>query len=318
VLELAPTISALLGIEQPAAARGHPLVPERDPAVRPVPKGGRCLAIVVARDEEPVVGGVLDGIPAEACGMTLDRLLVDDGSRDRTPEIARGHGAHVISHPSSRGLGAALRTGLEHARDRHYHAAVYLDGDGEYPPAAIPRLLAPVASGRAHYVLGSRFLGGRDGMSWHRNLANRALSALLGTLMGTVISDGQTGQRAFSRQALRHARIRHDYNYAQVLTLSLWGAGIDPAEVPIDYTRRADGRSFVRYPEYLVRVAPAIWREWRSSKKARAASAAASAPDSAYGHTAPLVNSGNASVSGPNGASGLPATSPPSASRTSR
>jgi hypothetical protein len=318
VLELAPTISSLLGIEQPAAARGRPLVPERDRAVRPVPSGERCLAIVVARDEEAGVGGVLAGIPREACGMTVDRLLVDDGSRDRTPEIARAHGTHVLSHPSSRGLGAALRTGLEYARDHDYHAAVYLDGDGEYAPAAIPRLLAPVASGRAHYVLGSRFLGERDGMSWHRSLANRALSALLGTLMDTVISDGQTGQRAFSRHALRHARIRHDYNYAQVLTLSLWGAGIDPAEVPIDYSRRADGRSFVRYPEYLLRVAPALWREWRSSRKTRAASAAASAPESAYGHTAPLVNNGNASVSGPNGASGLPATSPPWPSRTSR
>jgi glycosyltransferase involved in cell wall biosynthesis len=250
--------------------------------------------------------------------MSIDRLLVDDGSRDRTAAIAREHGARVLTHHTSRGLGAALRIGLELARDEGYDAAVYLDGDGEYAPAAIPRLLAPVAGGRAHYVLGSRFLGERDGMSWHRNLANRALSALLGTLMDTVISDGQTGQRAFSRHALGHARIRHDYNYAQVLTLSLWGAGIDPAEVPIDYSRRGDGRSFVRYPEYLVRVAPALWREWRSSKKARAASAAASAPESAYGHTAPLVNNGNASVSGPNGASGLPATSPPSPSRTSR
>src|SRR3954447_25130588 len=318
VLELAPTISALLGIERPAQARGRPLIPERDAAVRPAPRGGRCLAIVVARDEEAVVGRVLDQIPAQACAMTVHRLLVDDGSGDRTAEVAAANGARVISHPGSRGLGAALRTGLEYARDGDYDAAVYIDGDGEYSPRAIPRLLAPVARGRAHYVLGSRFIGERYGMSWHRNLANRALSALLGTLMGTVISDAQTGQRAFSRTALRHARIRHDYNYAQVLTLSLWGAGIEPEEVPVDYRRRTHGRSFVSYPEYLVRVAPALWREWRSSRRARRASAAASAPESAYGHTAPLVNNGKASVSGPNGASGRPATRPPSPTRTSR
>src|SRR3954451_20961578 len=193
VLELAPTISALLGVERPAQARGRPLIPASDPAVQRAPQGGRCLAIVVARDEEAVVGGVLDQIPAQACGMTVHRLLVDDGSGDRTAEVAAANGARVISHPGSRGLGAALRTGLEYARDGDYDAAVYIDGDGEYSPRAIPRLLAPVAGGRAHYVLGSRFIGERHGMSWHRNLANRALSAVLGTLMGTVISDGQTG-----------------------------------------------------------------------------------------------------------------------------
>ena len=62
-------------------------------------------------------------------------------------------------------------------------------------------------------------------MSWHRTLANRATSGLLGLLMETVTSDGQTGYRAFSARALAGARIAHDYNYAQVLTLSLWGAG---------------------------------------------------------------------------------------------
>ena len=106
----------------------------------------------------------------------------------------------MITHAESRGLGAALRTGLEHARDAGYAAAVYLDGDGEYDAAELARVLEPVARGRADYVLGSRFLGAREGMTWHRDLANRATTALLGTLMGTVLTDGQTGYRAFSAQ----------------------------------------------------------------------------------------------------------------------
>jgi glycosyl transferase family 2/type I phosphodiesterase/nucleotide pyrophosphatase len=323
VLELAVTVSRLLGVEAPAAARGRPLVPAIDPGVeaRPparAPAGDRCVAIVVARDEAPVIGSVLEGLPTEACGLPVDRLVVDDGSSDGTPEIACGHAATVISHPARRGLGAALRTGLEHARDAGYGAAVYLDGDGEYDPTELPGVLDPVARGRADYVLGSRFLGDRDGMSWHRTLANRALSALLGTLMGgTVLTDGQTGYRAFSQRALGAARIRHDYNYAQVLTLSLWGAGIEPVEVPIGYRRRTTGRSFVRYPEYLARVAPAVWREWRASRAIRATSAAPIAPASTYGQ-AEAPKKGKASVSGPNGASGRPATSAPSPSRTSR
>ena len=319
VLELARTVSELLGVEAPAASRGRPLVPIADPGVRVrTAPSGRCLALVVARDEEPRVGGVLARIPRHACGMAVDALVVDDGSRDRTAEIARAAGAQVIAHASSRGLGAALRTGLFHAHEAGYEAVVYLDGDGEYDAAELPRVLHPVASGRADYVLGSRFLGDRRGMSWHRALANRATTSLVATLMGGAVhTDGQTGYRAFSRRATAAAEIRHDYNYAQVLTLSLWGAGIEPVEVPISYRRRSAGRSFVRYPEYLVRVTPALWRQWRASKAARAASARPSAPATAYGH-GESSNNGNAAVSGPNGDSGRGVTSPPSPSRTSR
>ncbi|HEY6778397.1 MAG TPA: alkaline phosphatase family protein [Thermoleophilaceae bacterium] len=317
--ELAATIAQLLGVEAPVAARGRPLVPVFDPALEesePAPRR-RCLAIVVARDEDAAVGEVLAGIPGEACGMPVDRLLVDDGSRDATPAIAGAHGARVVCHPSSRGLGAALRTGLELARDDGYDAAVYLDGDGEYAPVDFERLLEPIARRRADYVLGSRFLGRRDGMSWHRTLANRATSALLGTLMETVIGDGQTGYRAFSARALAAARIRHDYNYAQVLTLSLWGAGIDPVEVPIRYRRRTSGRSFVRYPEYFARVAPAIWREWRASRRTKRAIAAAMPAASQYAQPPPGSNNGKSSTSGPNGASGRSVTrSPPARTST--
>jgi Glycosyl transferase family 2/Sulfatase len=318
VCELAATIGELLGVEPPAAARGRPLVPSRDPAVEPAQPAHaqRCLAIVVARNEETAVGDVLAGIPREACGMPVDPLLVDDGSRDATPSIGRRLGARVVSHDSSRGLGAALRTGLELARDEGYCAAVYLDGDGEYTPADFERVFEPVARGRADYVLGSRFLGPREGMSWHRTIANRTASALMGTLTGTVIGDSQTGYRALSARALATARIRHDYNYAQVLTLSLWGAGIEPVEVPISYRRRTDGRSFVRYPEYFARVAPAIWREWRASRRTRRAIAAAIAAASQYAQPPSGSNNGKMSTSGPNGASGRSVTSSPPA-RTS-
>ena len=320
VLELSATIARLLGTPQPEAARGRPLVPVEDPLVERARGGERCLAIVVARDEEPAVGGVLAGIPTAACGLPLDVLLVDDGSRDATPSIGLEHDARVHSVERSRGLGAALRTGLEIARDEGYAAAVYIDGDGEYDPADLERVLEPVARGRADYVLGSRFLGRREGMSWHRTLANRSSSALLGTLLDTVTSDAQTGCRAFSARALAAARIRHDYNYAQVLTISLWGAGIDAVEVPISYRRRASGRSFVRYPEYFARVAPAVWREWRAARASRttsASTATATAPASQNGQPPLGSNSGSRSVSGPNGASGRSVASEPLPQRTS-
>jgi hypothetical protein len=338
VLEVAATVSRLLGVPAPSSARGRPLLPANgsgeggdfwalswiggdiDPLGRTAAEEPRCLAIVVARDEEAAVGDVLGALPSEACGLPVDVLLVDDGSTDATPDIGRTLGARVLSHPHCRGLGAALRSGLEAARDEGYAAAVYIDGDGEYDPADFARVLEPVARGRADYVLGSRFLGPREGMRRHRNLANRLTSAALGFLMETVTSDGQTGYRAFSARALGVARIAHDYNYAQVLTLSLWGHGIEPVEVPVSYRRRTTGRSFVRYPEYLARVAPAVWREWRAARASRTTIATTASPTAAAtqnGHPPPGVNSGSASVSGPNGASGRLAASEPSPQRTS-
>ncbi|HEV2875309.1 MAG TPA: alkaline phosphatase family protein [Thermoleophilaceae bacterium] len=318
VLELAATIAELLGVERPAAARGRPMVPAGDPAVELATPGGRCLAILPACDEEAAIAGVLAALPRHACGMSVDPLVVDDGSRDATAHVAHEHGARVVAHGRSRGLGAAVRTGLELARDERYDAAVYLDADGEYDPADFETVLDPVVRGRADYVTGSRFLGApRTGMTWHRTLANRATSAVLGTLLHTVVSDGQTGYRAFSPLALAAARVRHDYNYAQVLTLSLWGAGIDAVEVPISYRRRTSGRSFVSYPEYLARVAPAVWREWRTSRTTRAANARPIAPASQYPQPPPGPNSGKASSSGPNGASGRSVTNEPPAQRTS-
>ena len=317
VCELAATVSSLLGVEAPAAARGRPMVPELDPCIEQGASAGRALAVVVARDEEPVVGRVLAGLPREACGMPVDVLLVDDGSRDSTAAIAREHGALVVSHAASEGLGAALRTGLAHARDEGYAATVYLDGDGEYDPADFATVLEPVARGRADYVIGSRFLGDRDGMTWHRTLANRLASSLMGTLSGTVSSDAQSGYRAFSARALASARIRHDYNYAQVLTLSLWGARIEPVEVPVSYRRRTSGRSFVRYPEYLARVGPAIWREWRYSRQQKAKTSPAITPATVNGQLSRVWNTGQSEVSGPNGASGRSVTNEPPKNPTS-
>lgn len=226
-------------------------------------------AIIPACDEESTIGIVLDGLPVEVGGVPLRAIVVDDGSRDRTASRARAAGARVISHGSRRGLGAALRTGIEAALAAGCVAAVYLDADGEYAAAEASRLLEPVLRGEVDYVLGSRFLGERLGMARHRAASNRTLSACLNLATGLAVTDWQTGFRAFSPRALTLGRIRHDYNSAQVLTLSLWSHGIEPFELPISYRRRTHGRSFIRHREYLRRVAPAVAAEYKAGLGAR-------------------------------------------------
>ena len=144
-------------------------------------------------------------------------------------------------------------------------AAVYLDADLEYDPAEIPALLAPIEAGEADYVLGSRFLGRREGHARWRSAGNRVFTLALSFAAGRRISDGQMGFRAFSARALNVAEIVHDYNYAQVLTLDLLHKGMRLAEVPVSYRSRARGRSFIN-GHYLWRVPLGMARELLGSQ----------------------------------------------------
>ncbi len=225
----------------------------------------KVLAVVVpAKDEEATIGELLDRLAlVRVPGHELHAILVDDGSTDRTAEVARERGAAVIRHAENKGLGAAVRTGLRAAVEAGASVVAYLDADLEYYPEDIPRLVEPIVAGRVDYVLGSRFLGDVRGMRLHRRLGNYAFTALLALLARYRITDGQTGMRAFSREAAARAEIIHDYNYAQVLTLDLLRKGMRIEEVTVRYRVREHGISFVSW-RYPAKVLPAIWRELRS------------------------------------------------------
>jgi glycosyltransferase involved in cell wall biosynthesis len=226
------------------------------------------IAVVVpAKDEEATIGELLDRIDGvRVSGCELRPIVVDDGSTDRTAEIARERGADVVPHAQNRGVGAAVRTGLRTAVERGADAVAYLDADLEYYPEDIPRLVEPVLAGRANYVLGSRFLDGVRGMKFYRRIGNHAFTLLLVLLTRSRMTHGQTGMRAFSREAAAMAEIIHDYNYAQVLTLDLLRKGCTFEEVPVRYRLREHGKSFISW-RYPARVLPAIWRESRAPER---------------------------------------------------
>ncbi|MBO9610406.1 MAG: flippase-like domain-containing protein [Paenibacillaceae bacterium] len=191
-------------------------------------------------------------------------LVIDDGSRDATAELAWEAGAdRVVSFPRNRGLGAAVREGLAECCRMGADAGLMIDADNEYPPEQIPDVLAPILSGAADYTFGSRFKGRIRGMKLHRRLGNYAFTLLQVLLLRKWISDGQSGMRGFSREAMDRAEINHDYNYAQVLTINLLRQGFRLAEVPIDYQVRTKGQSFIKFRQYVTSVLPAIYREMR-------------------------------------------------------
>jgi uncharacterized membrane protein YbhN (UPF0104 family) len=222
---------------------------------------GPIVMFSPAHNEEETVAAVVTRIPSVIAGRPVVRVVVDDGSTDRTAAHARGAGAEVVSVPANMGLGAAVRVGLRDAVARGAAAVAFCDADGEYAPEELERMIEPILAGRADYVVGSRFHGEIVRMLPHRRIGNAVLTSALAFVARRPLSDGQSGFRALSRAAAAAAEIIHDYNYAQVLTLDLTAKGFRYAEVPISYSWRSTGRSFVRVGRYLRRVIPAVHRE---------------------------------------------------------
>ena len=222
------------------------------------------LLFLPARNEAPRIGAVLARVPPTVRDHPVEVVVVDDGSSDGTGDVARAGGARVI-RTAGLGLGAAVRIGLAAGAEAGAAVVAFCDADGEYDPAELERLAAPILDGDADYVVGSRFGGTIRSMRPHRRAGNRVLTRALALLTKSPITDGQSGYRALSLDAAASAEVSHDFNYAQVLTLELLRRGYRYREVPITYSFRISGESFVHLLPYLRRVVPAVWRELRRS-----------------------------------------------------
>jgi glycosyltransferase involved in cell wall biosynthesis len=223
----------------------------------------KLIVFLPAHNEEKSIANVIRKIPREFHpSVKVEVLIIDDGSRDRTVEIAKNAGAdHIFSFEKNQGLGAAVRKGLELSFKMGADISVMIDADDEYPAEQIPEIVFPILIGESDYVMGSRFLGTINGMKWNRRLGNYCFTFLQSLLIGRWIYDGQSGMRAFSRLVMEHAEIIHDYNYAQVLTLNLVRKGFRMKEIPIRYQVRTTGESFIKFQSYMTSVLPAIIKE---------------------------------------------------------
>ena len=173
--------------------------------------------------------------------LPLDReiLIVDDGSDDGTAAVLTQLGdstVRVLKHPSNRGKGAAIRTGLENATG---DLVLVQDADLEYDPDDWPRLLAPVLKGRARVVYGSRFTGERRNMLFLHWVGNRFLSLVTNMLYNSTLSDMETCYKLFDRRVLDGVRLEADrFDFEPEFTAKVLRKGIRIYEVPISYAGR--------------------------------------------------------------------------------
>lgn len=163
----------------------------------------KILALIPAYNEETTIADVLTHARPFVDGM----IVVDDGSTDRTLQIARAHGATVASHVINRGLGATIGTGFVAAQRLGADMVVTLDADGQHDPMEIKKFIEAIEQG-ADVAIGSRMLTRFEGMPLHRRVAQIIGNIVTFVLFGAWVTDSQSGYRAFTRYALEKIQIK--------------------------------------------------------------------------------------------------------------
>lgn len=196
--------------------------------------------IIAALNEEAAIAGVIEAVPKD---LADEILVVDNGSRDRTAEMAQSAGARVVKEPTP-GYGRAFRAGLR-SISPECEIVVFLDGDGSDCPEMMDRLVRPIMEEQSDFVIGSRTLGHREAgsMNFHQVLAGYMIGFILRVLYG-VRSTDMGPFRAIRRDKLESLGLREEtYGWPLEMQMRAARAHVRTMEVPVDYRRRAGGHS---------------------------------------------------------------------------
>jgi glycosyltransferase involved in cell wall biosynthesis len=221
------------------------------------------IVFVPAWNEEANLPAVLDELHAEL--PDADLLVVDDGSTDRTADVAREHGADVLSFGVNRGLREGIAAGYGAAAERGYAYCGRVDADGQHPAAELHRLLELVRSGDCDVAVGSRFVSG-DGYpayryrpSGPRRFGTALLRRAMRLRLGRRFGDATSGMYAANAMALPILAEPYTSGAPEVEGLiRLAEAGLVVEEVPVDMRERAGGESKLRGSKAITLVLTVI------------------------------------------------------------
>ena len=205
------------------------------------PASFKLTIVIPVYNEELTVRQVLEDLIAQPIPGDYEIIVVDDGSTDRTTEMlqASWHHRHVhVRHESNRGKGAAVRTGISRASGTHL---LVFDADSEYDPADIPKLIAPILSGRAEVVYGVRPRGaGALFPSFINLLGNRLMTAAANVLYGSAITDLHTCLKLLPLPMLNLMQLKEEgFGLDTEISAEMLRRGFRPFEVPVSYVGRS-------------------------------------------------------------------------------
>src|SRR5947207_8376435 len=214
-------------------------------------------------DEEATLPGVLRELPRHVDGFdVVEWLMVDDGSTDRTVEVARAHGVdHVVRLTNNKGLAAAFQAGIDAALKLGADVIVNTDADHQYRAADIPELVAPILAGRADMVVGDRQVKDIEHFSASKKSLQRLGSWVVRRASGTRVPDTTSGFRAYNREAALQVQVvsRFTYTLETVIQAGKMLVAIDHVPIRTNPKMR-ESRLFRSVSSYVRTNAASIFR----------------------------------------------------------
>lgn len=219
--------------------------------------------IIPAYNEENIIGSVLAELPGTINGHTVRAVVVSDGSKDRTTQIARKYDAIVVEHPLNHGQGGSLKTGFQIALRHGADVVVTMDADGQHPADQLPDLVEPIMADEADYVFGSRYLGeNQSDNSLTRESGIRVFTWLINRLSKTDITDCTNGYRAIRGPQLAKLTLTEERFSAPELIIEARKNGLRIQEIPITIRKREAGETKkpkIGYAVGLIRTIMITW-----------------------------------------------------------
>jgi hypothetical protein len=203
----------------------------------------RIAIVIPAYNEEDNIAHVLGRIPATVCGLDTAVLVMDDGSRDGTGEIARAHGAAVARHVTNLGGGAALRTGYRLMVDSDAKIVVTLDADGQHRPEEMAALIQPILDGTVDMAHGSRVLGHAEPNHYAREMGIVFFNRLVSFITRTKVTDCSNGYRAVRTSVLPQLVLRQEQFHTSEFMIEAIKRGVPATEVGVTVDQRLHGHS---------------------------------------------------------------------------
>ena len=213
-------------------------------------------------NEENTLAEALASIPREIEGIDcVETLVIDDGSADRTSEVARASGAdHVVRFRRNKGLAQGFMAGLDAALRVGADVLVNTDADNQYSGADIPRLIAPILAGKADMVIGDRSVGTLAHFSWTKQRLQTLGSWVVRKVSGTRLPDTTSGFRALTREAALRINIVSEFTYTLESIIQAGKKRLAVTHVPISSSPTRPSRLFASPWEYVKRSAVTILR----------------------------------------------------------
>ncbi len=215
-------------------------------------------------NEEATLPLVLQSMPASIEGVDrIELLVIDDGSTDRTAEVARAHGATVIRHARTMGLARSFRDGVDYALRHGADVVVNTDGDNQYPQHRIGDLVAPILAGEAEIVIGDRQTHTIEHFSPFKKAMQRFGSWVVNQAAGTRLPDAASGFRAYSRYALYRLNIVTQFSYTMETIIQAGDKRLAIVSVPVDTNPKTrESRLFSNMFEHMLKSGQAILRSY--------------------------------------------------------